>query len=122
MYAGTALVFLAAPRLLFEEINASGRLLGLPDTPESTEKFWLALTISMMTMLCVCCAYVVRDPVGNADFCVPIVFGKLAGSVVGLGAFFLWQPYPAHLTIATTDVPLGIVTFVLWRGVKGAAA
>lgn len=118
LYAGTTLVFLFLPGLLFAEMNFTGRLLGLPETPEPTEKFWLSLTISMMVMLCVCCAYVIRDPVRNADFCVPIVFGKIAGSLVALGAFLLWKPYPAHLTIVTTDVPMGVVTWILWRAVK----
>ncbi|MFN7972967.1 MAG: hypothetical protein U0166_11555 [Acidobacteriota bacterium] len=120
LYGGCTLVFLFGRGPLFATINATGRLFGLPETPPSTEMFWLALTISMMTMLCVCCVMIGRDVRRNVDFCIPIVFGKIGGALVGILAFALWRPYPAHVTIALTDVPMGLVTWVLWSRARRA--
>lgn len=118
LYAGTTMVFIFAGRLLFRLVDAQGALFGLPPSPEPTERFWFSLTISMMVMLMVCCAYVARDVRRNLDFCVPIVFGKFAGSAAALASFVLMAPYPVHITVVTTDVPMGVVTLVLWWRVR----
>jgi len=115
LYAGTTVVFCLARSQLFDLLSRAGALFGLPETPASSELFWFSLTISMMVMLCVCCAYVVKDPRRNRDFCVPVIFGKASGSLAGILAFLLFRPYPVHITIAVTDLPLGLVTYFLWR-------
>jgi hypothetical protein len=121
LYAGSGLVFAVAPGFVGDIVRFSTRLVGLPDTPPSTERFWLTLSVSMMVMLVVCCAMVARDVVTNMSFCVPVIFSKFTSTFLGVLYFVLAEHHGAVLVIGATDLPLGIVTWVLWNQARREA-
>ncbi|MEW5854581.1 MAG: hypothetical protein AB2A00_37745 [Myxococcota bacterium] len=122
LYVVGGLLFLFGHPWLFDLLNLAGRMLGLPDTPAPVERFWLTLSISMMVMLCVCCEMVRRDPVRNVDFCIPVFFSKFTSTLLGLVFFVLHARYVAYLSIGLTDLPLGVVTLLLWRKTRAGGA
>ncbi len=115
LYAVSGLGFAAAPGLTLEGIGILTRLVGLADTPPSTERFWLTLSISMMLMLVLCCGMVARDVARNLDFCIPVFCSKFCSTLLGALYFAGFERHGALLAIGWSDLPLGIVTLVLWR-------
>jgi hypothetical protein len=121
LYAVSGLAFAAAPGLVLDLIHVFTRLVGLPDTPASTERFWLTLAVSMMMMLVVCCAMVARDVERNIAFCVPVIFSKFTSTILGALYFAAGPHHGALLVTGATDLPLGIVTLLLWLRARGKA-
>ncbi|MBI5497870.1 MAG: hypothetical protein HY904_22875 [Deltaproteobacteria bacterium] len=122
LYVAGGLLFLLGQPWLFDVFHLATRPLGLMDTPAPTERFWLALAVSMMVMLCVCCELVRRDPVGHLDFCIPVIMSKFTSTVLGLAFFVLAARHSAYLVIGLTDLPLGVITLVLWRAARAQKA
>lgn len=121
LYAVAGLAFVATHAVMFEWLRPITDLLHLDPTPNPTERFWLALSTSMMLMLTVCCALGARDIRRNIDMCIPVFMSKFCSTICGILFFAAAAPFGMYLLIATTDLPLGIVTFVLWRRARGAA-
>lgn len=121
LYLVAGLAFVATHAVMFEWLAPITDLLGLQRTPNPSERFWLALTMSMMLMLSVCCFLGAKDVRRNLDMCIPVFLSKFCSTVCGVLFFAFSAPFGMYLLIATTDLPLGIVTYVLWKRVRGAA-
>jgi len=121
LYAGSGLVFAVAPGFVRDLMLIFTRLVGLPDMPASTERFWLTLSVSMMVMLVVSCTMVARDAGKNLAFCVPVICSKFTSTLLGFLYFLLGEPQGALLVIGVTDLPLGIVTLLLWQQARKVA-
>jgi hypothetical protein len=76
---------------------------------------WLALGVSMMATIATCSWLAGRDPVRLADCALPVVVSKATSSLAGLSLFVFQAQHPLYVTVATTDLPLCVVTLVLWR-------
>ncbi len=118
-YVLSGLAFVLAPDQILGLLNASARLVapGLPPVPihdAAPERFWLALAGSMMATIATCALYAAQDIEKRRDMAVPIVVSKLTSSVLGLAFFAASAHHLAYVDIATTDLPLGVVTLVLW--------
>ncbi len=76
---------------------------------------WLALGVSMMATISACAFLAAKDPARLGDCALSVVVSKATSSVMGLGLFFFQAHHPLYLTVATTDLPLCVATWVLWR-------
>ena len=76
----------------------------------------------MMLMLTMCCAMVARDPVAYLDVTMVVVASKFMSTAMGLIYYQLNAADPALLMIGLTDLPLGVVTLLLYRRAKEAPA
>jgi hypothetical protein len=116
LYAPALLVFLFAQNLLIRNINRfSERFFQdrFPAMPESTEKFWLILTNSMMVMLIVICIFVAVNPERFLPMVVIILASKFTSSAQY--SYFFWrEKYFAHLVGVFTDGPLFIITLIIY--------
>jgi hypothetical protein len=116
LYGSAVLVFLFGQNMLLRSINtASERFFGerFPPIPESTEKFWLVLTNSMMVMLIVICIFVAVNPERYLAMVVIILFSKFCSSSQYL-YHFRKKKYFAHLVGVLTDGPLFIITLIFY--------
>ncbi len=122
LYATSGAFFAVAPDRVFDLIHLFTRMVGLPDSPYPAERFWLTLAISMMLMLTMCCTMVARDPVAYLDVTMVVVASKFMSTTMGLTYYLAHASHPALLMIGLTDLPLGVVTLVLYRRAKEAPA
>lgn len=122
LYAVAGLFFLATHGIMFDMLRPISDLLHLEPTPNPVEKFWLALSSSMMLMLTLCCWLGAKDIRRNRDMCIVIFCSKFCSTLLGFIFFATHAPFGMYLLIASTDLPLGIVTLVLWRKAGGGVA
>jgi len=120
LYGVSGVGFAVLHPVMFDLVRPITDLLGLTATPAPSERFWLTLSLSMMLMLVVCCTLGARDIRRNQDMCIPIIFSKFCSTLCGVLFFVAAAPYGMYLTIATTDLPLGIVTLILWRRARAS--
>jgi len=121
LYAASGLTFAVLPDVVTDIVNFNTRILGLTDTPPSSERFWLTLACSMMMMLVVCCAMVARDVVGNLNVTKVVIISKFTSTGLGLLYFLLGAHHGGLLVVGETDLPLGIVTLVLFNAARKSA-
>ncbi len=115
-YLWGLLNFFFGQNALIRNINRfSERFLGdrFPAMPESTEKFWLVLTNSMMIMLVVTCIFVAVDPEKYLVMTWIILVSKFSSSAQYL-YFFRKEKYFAHLVGLITDGPLFVITLIIY--------
>jgi hypothetical protein len=112
LYAVGGLNFLFGQNLLLENLNGVSQKLfkdRLPLCPLSTEKFWLTLTVSMMLMLVVICAFVAHDP-QKYYMMVVILLASKAASTTQYVIFYAQRRFFAYAVGFLTDGPLFLVT------------
>ena len=114
--------------------GATFRIAGLGSeaalTPEV--RFWQILAVSMMAGLSVACAVAARSPRERRAALLPVLAAKLTSSSLALVAFALapagalHSPWRALFAVVATDLPLFVVTAVVYRsaapGVRLSAA
>lgn len=120
VYAVAGLAFVLIADQVLGWINALSALLlpGLPLIPihpQSPERFWLVLAGAMMATIAACGIYGGSGVGRRFELAVPIVVSKLTSTVLGVAFFVGSAPHFAYLVIAATDLPIGIVTWVLYR-------
>ncbi|HUT53430.1 MAG TPA: hypothetical protein VM658_08570 [bacterium] len=112
LYVVGGLSFLLGPNLMLENFNTLSQRLfkdRLPLIPLSTERFWLALTISMMLMLVVICAFVAADPQKYYVMVVVLLFSKAASTIQYI-VLFSQRRFLAYAMGFISDGPLFIIT------------
>lgn len=119
-YASAGLFFALVPEAVLLLTGWITGHLGLPDTPPAAERFWLTLAVSMMVMLTVCSALVAKDVFRNHVLCIPVMVSKFTSSFLGVAYFALHARHGALLIIGLIDLPLGLITYVLWRNLRRA--
>lgn len=110
-------MFLFFPAELIGAINRISLLVNssLPTLPPSTEKFWLALTMSLMTTLVVMSYWAQKD-LGQYHFLVAaILVSKFASSFFFLAFFIFHQRSGAYLIGVFTDGLIFIITYYFYR-------
>jgi len=113
IYAAGLLNFMFAQNFLLEILNrVSETIFGdrFPRIPLSTEKFWLALTNSMMLMLVVICVFVSIDPAKYIAMVAIVLFSKAFSTSQYLYMFARQKRYFAYLVGALTDGPIFLIT------------
>lgn len=113
LYTIGGLSFLLGQNLLITNLNRTSQMLftdRFPLMPLSTEKFWLALTNSMMLMLVVICVFAAMDIERYYMMVVILLFSKACSSLQYLYLFITDKRYFAYLVGFLTDGPLCLVT------------
>ena len=90
--------------------------LKLPAMPLPVEKFWLALTISLMATITALCRYIAKDVRANILLTSFLLVSKLTSTLVMFSAFFWDRPYFNYLLGSIfCDGPIFVVTFIFYR-------
>ncbi len=92
--------------------------LNLPPLPESTEKFWLALTISMMATITALSYIAQRDIRKNIGYVIPLLISKFVSTFFFIIFFFLHVPALAYIVGALTDGPIFVITLIFYLRCK----
>ena len=126
MFLGALAVFVFLPGVMFGMMNGLSRAL-FPALPQASDsgKFWLSLTVSMMSTITVLSWLIYRDVKANYRMAIPLVLAKFSSSCAGL-SFFMWGficpdtgwNTLANLLILITDFPLGLFMLVLFLRVR----
>ena len=121
MYLLAGLAFVLAPDRVFDLINILARQLNLAAMPYPVEKFWLALSFSMMMTITTLSYMASRDVRGRRDAIVAVQVSKLVSSLTSLVFYFTAPPaakFFGYLVIFITDGTILLITFVLFRRAK----
>jgi len=88
----------------------------LPAMPLPVEKFWLALTVSLMVTITSICRYIAKDVRTNIFLTSFLLVSKLTSTLVMLSAFFWDRPYFNYLLGSVfCDGPIFVITLVFYR-------
>jgi len=115
IYGLGALSFGFLPALTQRLGGWGGVALGLPVGVALPGSMWLALGVSMMCMLTLCCLMVARDPRANRPFVLPVLLSKAVSTLYAGVLVLLGQAEASALGTVATDLPLFVVTFFLAR-------
>lgn len=115
------LYFLFFQNTLIQQINyISSDVLKLNFSllPESTEKFWLALTISMMATITVLSCIAQKDIRKNIGYVIPLLISKFVSTLFFVLFFFLHIKSLAYIVGALTDGPIFVITLIFYLRAK----
>ncbi|MBZ5563044.1 MAG: hypothetical protein LAP13_11575 [Acidobacteriia bacterium] len=124
LYFSGGLVFLLFPRPLLLVLDSLGKIVHLaPVLPGAmlAERFWNLLAFSMAMTITTASVVVVRNPAANKDFCIPVIFSKVASWLSALVYFLVVSRAFAHLVIFLVDFPLFALTVFFYRRARTAA-
>jgi len=111
------LYFLFFQNQLIKQVNfiSSDVLkLSLPLLPESTEKFWLVLTISLMATITVLSYIAQKDIRKNIVYVVPLLVSKFVSTSFFILFFFVHIHSLAYIVGALTDGSIFVITFIFY--------
>ncbi len=111
----TGTAFFVFPDGTIDVLNASGRLLGLPDAPHLAHRFWLGLGVAYMAVVTVLAAQIAAAPTARRLLMIPLATGKLVSSLTCLGYFLFDQFYFIYLANFLIDGFLAALVFWTWR-------
>jgi hypothetical protein len=120
-FAGGGLYFLLFQNVLIKQINffSSDILkLNLPLHPESPDKFWLALTLSMMATITALSYIAQKDIRKNIGYVIPLLIAKFVSTFFFILFFFIHINSLAYIVGALTDGPIFIITLVFYIRAK----
>ncbi len=90
--------------------------LNLPPMPMPSERFWLALTVSLMATITMISYYIQKDVRANIVLTSFLLMSKLTSTLVMLSAFFWDHPYFNYLLGSVfCDGPIFVITFIFYR-------
>jgi hypothetical protein len=124
LYFSGGLVFLFLPRPLLEVLDFLARQIHLATVLPGAmpaERFWNLLAFSMAMTITTASVLVVLNPATRKDFCIPVIFSKLASWSSALIYFALVSRAFAHLVIFLVDFPLFVLTVFFYRRAKAAS-
>lgn len=125
LYFSGGVVFLLLPRPLLETFDLLAKQLHLAAVLPGAmpaERFWNLLAFSMSMTITTASIMVVRDPINRKEFCIPVIFSKLASWLSALVYFAVVSRAFAHLVIFVVDFPLFVLTVFFYRRARGAIA
>jgi len=117
----TAIYFLLFQNDLIKHLNyiSTNMLkLNLDPLPESTEKFWLALTLSMMATISALSYLAQKDIRKNIGYVIPLLLSKFVSTFFFVLFFFLHLKAFAYIVGALTDGSIFIITLVFYLRCK----
>ncbi|MDH3939026.1 MAG: DUF362 domain-containing protein, partial [candidate division Zixibacteria bacterium] len=115
-YLAVGFAFAIIPDRILGLINQLSEWLlpSLPTTEPSPEKFWLAMTFSMMMTITAACFMAANSIRKNKSFVVVVLVSKTASALCSL-AFFLWSAkFLAYLVIFVVDGSIFWVTLYFY--------
>jgi hypothetical protein len=124
LYLSGGLVFLFLPHPLLEVLDSLAGVIHLGTVLPGAmpaERFWNLLAFSMAMTITTASAMVVLDPKANKDFCIPVIFSKIASWFSALVYFAAVSRAFAHLVIFLVDFPLFVFTVVFYRRARREA-
>ncbi len=124
LYFSGGLVFLLFPRPLLLILDSMGKIVHLaPVLPGAmlAERFWNLLAFSMAMTITTASVIVVRDPAANKEFCIPVMFSKVASWLSALVYFLAVSRAFAHLVIFLVDFPLFVLTLFFYQRARTPA-
>ncbi len=96
--------------------NAVGDRLGMTPMPIPVEKFWMALTFSLMMTLTALCYTIQKDMALYKRLTVFVLISKLVSTLAFLFFFFWDGPYFNYLLGSVfCDGPIFLVTWLVYR-------
>ena len=119
--------FILLPDMLIGYINLLSETLfpTLPAYPLGENKFWLAMTVSMMVGVTITSLLIFKDVRKFYTMAIPLVAMKFSSAFLGMGFFTLGMIMPetkwntlANLVIFTTDVPLAALMLYFYMKVS----
>lgn len=117
----TGLYFLFFQNELIRQINFFSTdilKLNLPLHPETPDKFWLALTISMMATITVLSYIAQKDIRKNIGYVVPLLVSKFVSTFFFILFYFIHIHSPAYIVGALTDGSIFIITLIFYLRCK----
>jgi hypothetical protein len=124
LYAGGGFMFLFFPRILLHVLDSFAHPLHLATVLPgalAAERFWNILAFAMAVTITTASLMVVRDPVGNKEFCIPVLFSKAASWLSALVYFAMVSRAFAHLVIFLVDFPLFVLTVMFYARARRQA-
>lgn len=122
LFALAALGFIIFPDQILKYLNVIGSSAfgwNAPAIGPSTERFWLILTVALMTVLIISAIKAQQSVIKNTAYVKIIIISKLT-STIGFVAAFLFLNYSfAYLAGAAID---GFILFVTWFAYRRASA
>jgi hypothetical protein len=126
------LIFLFGLEPLFKFINWEAALVKLPDSPvpDGNRWFFQALANGLMVIITYMSFAIAVNPWENLNYLPVITLSKVASSLTGLTFFLTTRcmspvcifrgglegtPYFSSLVVFTSDFPLAIIGFILYR-------
>ncbi|MBF0493392.1 MAG: hypothetical protein HQM15_11520 [Deltaproteobacteria bacterium] len=112
-----AAAFLVAPNLVIRFLNTVSLKLfpHLIPLPESTERFWLSLSGSLMVTLLFLLFGAVSDIARKKDLVFYVLVSKIASTVLFLSFFFLHQKSFTYILGGWVDGSIFLVTLFFYR-------
>lgn len=123
-FALGGLYFFFFQNTLINQINyiSSNTLkLNLPLLPESTEKFWLALTVSMMATITALSYIAQRDIRRNIGYVIPLLISKFISTFFFILFFFTHIKSLTYIVGALTDGSIFVITLIFYLRAKRAS-
>lgn len=109
IYLAVGLLFLFLPDLITYAMNVVPRTVGWGELlPDSSERFWLVLAVSMMGML-TAISFLAAETPGTKGYALVHILSKVLSTVGFLYMYFNHRRYFAYLVGATTDFPIAII-------------
>lgn len=119
-FLGSTVVFLFFGNGLLEAINnvSTGLTPALPLIPLPDEKFWLTLTLSLMTTLIFLCYWGQRDIQKNLSAVVPLLVSKFASTLFFFIFLITEGRSLAYFVGVVTDGSIFLITYAFYQKVK----
>ena len=132
MFVIAGFMFLFTQEPLFKFIDWQAGLFGYPESPvpDGNKWFFLSLTNGLMVIITYMSFAVALKPWENLNYLPVLILSKVASSLTGLVFFFTTRcmnpvcifrgglegtPYFSNLIVFTSDFPLAIIGFILYR-------
>jgi len=121
--------FIFLPDTLMKLVNSGADLIfgkgTLPHYPLDENKFWLAMTVSMMAGVTSTSLLIYKDVKKYKIMAIPLSIMKFTSASMGLGFFLFgfilnvpeWTAF-ANVVIFITDFPLGVLMLILYKRAK----
>jgi len=118
LFIGAGAVFAVFPDQVTKYINLVGRTVfswSAPPILPSTEKFWLILAVSLMTVLVISAIKAQANIVKNIFYVKIIILSKLASTIGYVTAFLMLEHSFGYLVGAIVDGTIMIITWIFYK-------
>jgi tryptophan-rich sensory protein len=116
LFAVGCVMFAFAPHFVIENLNRIFLKIAptLPSLPYSEERFWLALTVSLMATISALCYSAQSDLKRKKDLVVFVLISKATSSLFFFLFFFLDRHSLAYLFGMALDGSIFVITFIFY--------
>ncbi len=122
LFTLAVLVFIFAPNRVIQLLNTLS-IKFFPSfilLPESSERFWLCLTVSLMVTLIAMCLGAIQDISRKKDLVFYILVSKITSTLSFISFFFFFQRSIPYLLGAAVDGSIFLITLFFYRRAASA--